>query len=692
MFSPIKVNNPDEKGRDLFANLPPRKSENGPFGRISTPEEAAANNAKLMDMFTGNLRETEETRALPELGEIGGGSFGDMPLANQAQIMSGLLLSFDEAAQQDIIRDADPDVIFKTDDNGNTFVRFGNGQESILNKAGLSGQDAKRLTATALSFLPAGRVAKMATGVALKLGLAGGANALTDLVMQGATQLLGSEQDINPRQTGIAGIIGTAAEFLMPVGRVIKAATQSVKGVPLPAGPAADIIEAGKKAKVPVLTSDVLPPKTIAGKLTEGFIEKIPFLGTGGVRAAQQTAREQSIPAMARELGVNLDTPVEQAIVKSLNDVQKGAIASAAKYRNDAITSLNRFGEISGNSLDDLISSVSNQVDELTSLSSTVDPKTLKFLNDVGSDLIGANFGKMAKVRTNVIEQLEAIAKNDFTNLPSRATGRLTKLKASIDDIMGSFAKNNDEAAFQSWRKGNRLFADEFGKVRSTALKKIFKDGNATPELVFPILNSGKRSSLKTLYFNLDDAGKANARGAIVQKALQESYKDANNVATDIFNPAKFLSFLKRENTRKAVQVFFRGDSDTVLNGFAKLLQATQQAQKAAVATPTGLQLLVPAGVGGGVAALYSAAFLKFAAGIGSIGVAGRIFQSKAIRDILVRLNASPVGSSAYDRALRKAIPLINSAVQTSNKSFEGSSAVGQNANPSPKGRDLFSN
>ena len=87
MFRPIKVNNPDEKGRDLFANLPTR-NKGGSFGKISTPEEAATNNAKFMDVFTGNLRETEETRALPELGEIGGGSFGDMPIANQAQIMS----------------------------------------------------------------------------------------------------------------------------------------------------------------------------------------------------------------------------------------------------------------------------------------------------------------------------------------------------------------------------------------------------------------------------------------------------------------------------------------------------------------------------------------------------------------------------------------------------------------------------
>ena len=90
---------------------------------------------------------------------------------------------------------------------------------------------------------------------------------------------------------------------------------------------------------------------------------------------------------------------------------------------------------------------------------------------------------------------------------------------------------------------------------------------------------------------------------------MRLGFKDASNVATDIFNPSKFLSFLRRENTRKAVQVFFRGDKDTVLNGFAKLLQATQQAQKAAVATPTGQSLLLPAGVGGGFAALKTATF-----------------------------------------------------------------------------------
>lgn len=632
-------------------------------------KDAASNLPEtISDAFTGNSKETEETRTLPELSEFGGKSFEGLSGGQQTQIMAGLMVTFDEDAQKDIIRSAVPEATFRVDDKGNTFVKFGeNMPESVLNKAGMSGQDAKRLLTAALSFIPAGRVAMMATSLLGRLGLAAAANAGTDLAMQGATKLLGSEQDVDLWQTALAAGTGAGAEFLIPAVRTARAAASGVRNELLPSGTEREIIEAGERAGVPVRTTDVMPPQTIGGRLIQGAVEKIPFIGTGSGRAAQQTAREEAIPAIAREFGVNLDTPVEQQIVASLNRVQQGAIAVAKDFRTSAIDRMNTFGEISGQGLDDLIASVAAQSDELTRLTSTNSDATLRFFNQVGSDLIGANFGKMANVRTNVIEALEALKRGDFTNLPSSATARLTRLKVSIDDAMTGFAKRNDESAFQNWRKGNRIFAEEFGKARNSELRRIFANGDVKPEVVLPLIMSGTRSTLKRLFINLDDTGRANARGAIIQRALQEGFKGADNALTEVFNPARFTAFLKRENSRKAIQTFFRGDADTVINGFIKLMQATQQAQKAGITTPTGQSLQVLAGMAAGGAAVKLDAVLLSGLVTGTIASAGRIFESKAIRDLLVRLNAAPEGSAAFDRTLRRLIPLINSTAQVNN-------------------------
>ena len=132
-------------------------------------------------------------------------------------------------------------------------------------------------------------------------------------------------------------------------------------------------------------------------------------------------------------------------------------------------------------------------------------------------------------------------------------------------------------------------------------------------------------------------------------------------------------TFFQKENTRKAINVFFRGDEKTVINGFTKLLKATQQAQKAGVTTPTGQSLQV-LGTGGamGAAGLAGLPILISAlTATSSIASLGRLMQSAPIRNLLVKLNAAPEGSQQFDRVLRRLMPLINGTLQQQAKEQE---------------------
>tara|TARA_R110002126_G_scaffold96989_1_gene226459 strand:+ start:557 stop:2857 length:2301 start_codon:yes stop_codon:yes gene_type:complete len=614
------------------------------------------------DVFTGNARETKETQTLPEFGSVETGT----TTQNNFKMAAGLLASVSPEAKMDIIKNALPETTFRYDEKNNTIVTLPNGNEAILNKPGMSTQDSYGLIAQILAFIPAIKLGQI-INVAKPL-VVGGASALTDVGLQKVEEFTGSKQPFDKYRTIIAGGAGTASEALMPMQRIAR----NVKK-PLPEGQSKEIIEAGEAANVPVYTSDIMPPQNIVTKLLQGANEKIPIFGTGGMRASQQIAREDSIQAFAAKYNIDLDTPLEENIVKNLDDVQKANVDKAYTFRQSASTKLDKFGEIAGPELDNLINVLAQESDKLTVLASSANKPSLNFVNAAGSDVIGANFTKIAQVRSNVIDALEALKKQDYTNLPSGATRHLQTMKTALDNTLSGFAKKTDPAAFQQWRKGNRIFVDEFSKMRQTAIKRIFNTGDATPESVFTVLNSGKRSDLKTLYFSLDKTGRANARAAIIQKGYQIANQNADNTTSGVFNPAKMATFFQKENTRKAINVFFRGDEKTVINGFTKLLKATQQAQKAGVTTPTGQSLQV-LGTGGAMGAAGLAGLpvlISALTATSSIASLGRLMQSAPIRNLLVKLNAAPEGSQQFDRVLRRLMPLINGTLQQQAKEQE---------------------
>tara|TARA_R110000744_G_C19357248_1_gene561006 strand:+ start:828 stop:3164 length:2337 start_codon:yes stop_codon:yes gene_type:complete len=398
-------------------------------------KDAASNIPEtISDAFTGNSKETEETRTLPELGEFGGKSFEGLSGGQQTQIMAGLMVTFDEDAQKDIIRSAVPEATFRVDDKGNTFVKFGeNMPESVLNEPGMSGQDAKRLLTTALSFIPAGRVATMATSLAGRMGIAAAANAGTDLAMQGTSKLLGSDQNINLPQTALAAGGGMLGEYIFPASKAVAPIRNQSGGYVDNSGNSTELLE--QVMNTTGQTSDNFNAPSMQ-QIAEGL-------------DPSQIARQQRFA----EIGV----PTTKGIVTQ-NPVQMGREATLLGRTDD-------IGQLISAPLRQRMDDV--QLGFQGSLNTLV--KKLGVPDDVGSSIQNAVKGK---------KRLLGAERTNFYNLAKKADGELANMPVLTQNMFDALPDARTFREFAALDPANtKAFRDllvEFGIDRTPARMQAF--------------------------------------------------------------------------------------------------------------------------------------------------------------------------------------------------------------------------
>ena len=130
-----------------------------PATRLQAERQAAVEPIKagLLDFVTGS----ERIAATPELGTLP--EFAATPEGDTFKLAIGMLSTFDEKAQRDIIQEAIPEVVFETTRDGSTIIEVptedGGVRRSVLNRPGLSPRDIATATAQVLAFIPAARLA-----------------------------------------------------------------------------------------------------------------------------------------------------------------------------------------------------------------------------------------------------------------------------------------------------------------------------------------------------------------------------------------------------------------------------------------------------------------------------------------------------------------------------------------------------
>lgn len=191
----------------------------------AAPVEEKGFMQKVSDMVTGDDRATAETEQ--------GFSLPDVFSAKGAKVALGLLSTFDEQAQAEIIAENYPGVVFDKDEKGNLIVdaRAIGGGRGALNQPGIDKRDVNRVLYQMSLFTPAGRAGAGAATIPAAMKRVGLASAGTQALNEAATEFAGGNRETMDQlqDVAIAGVAGGMFEgVIQKFGQAWPAVRQAI--------------------------------------------------------------------------------------------------------------------------------------------------------------------------------------------------------------------------------------------------------------------------------------------------------------------------------------------------------------------------------------------------------------------------------------------------------------------------------
>ncbi|ELY4158024.1 lytic transglycosylase domain-containing protein [Cronobacter turicensis] len=479
-----------------------------------------------------------------------------------------------------------------------------------------------RIFADALPYLtPVGaeKAAAAAPGVAGRLAQGG-----SRLLAENAVGSLAANSDKNDAGA-LATDLGLGVGLGATANGVVKAAGAGYRALTGSMAPeAAQAIRFAEQNNVPLTTTDVIPPASRVGRAAQTTAENIPFVGTSGMRAAQQESRSQLVQNFANKFGEY--NPAE--VVNSLKAKTSG-IKLAAGRRLEQVQSA-----MSGVSIQPsrAIQQIDDEVARLQKLGGVADTDTISKLQAYRDELAKGNVD--LEQLSNLRSQFRMDVKGERPVMPTRSDAAVQRVyRAMTGDIDSAIGQSLGNDVLRRYRQANAVYADEAAKLQNTRLKNVLMKGDLTPEVVNNMLFSKNKSEIQSLYNSVGQAGRVQMRNGIIGKAMEKSGG----------SPDQFLRQLNIMSNQTGIA--FKGEDAAYIRGLKNYLESTKQAARAGVSTPTGQQA-VPLIMGFGAAANPTAA----AAGV-SYGLIARMYESKAVRNAMLRLANTPRGSSAFEKA-----------------------------------------
>ncbi|EKM0029535.1 DNA transfer protein [Salmonella enterica subsp. enterica serovar Schwarzengrund] len=433
------------------------------------------------------------------------------------------------------------------------------------------------------------------------------------------------------------GVLSAAAKG---IGRGITA----VRGEISPADQ--QLLKRAAAADVPVMTSDVVPPKTKLGNQLQGYSEGV-IAGTGSMRAAQQDARTKLVNRFTEKYG-DYDPSV---VVDSLK-------SGVAREKSLAKSKLNNLsGRMVGKPVDTsgAIRAIDGAVNELGKLKGVSDTQTISALNDYKNAIQEITNGDDAfelldKLRT----QFRIDVKGDRTVLPSMSQTMVDRVYNSLTNSLSkSIAKGLSPKDASAWRAGKADYAKMATHATQTRLKNVLNKGDLTPEAVNTIVYGQYGSDIARLYGKLDQKGKDMLRAAYISKIADKVGDSPQKMMTE-------LGKMQKQANGQVFKTVFGGKNGKEIEGMLSILDATKRASEANVVTKTGMTLAPLVRVIGNLKT--GGALL---AGETGIGLMSRVYESPMARNALLRLANTKAGTPAYERALSNAANAIRPLLAT---------------------------
>jgi hypothetical protein len=440
---------------------------------------------------------------------------------------------------------------------------------------------------------------------------------------------------------GAGAQLGAALAGSLAAPGAVRAVSRGVQAARAPATQP-QIVRDAEQAGVRLMTSDVNPPTTFVGKFAQSTGERIPVAGTGGVRAAQQTERIDAVKEVAQAIGGDLEKLPDETLAASLTAKRAAELNKYTDLKSGV------FDRLKGTiPTQNVTQHIDDEIARLTALESRAFDPLVSKLDDLKT-----------AIQNKDITQVETLRKQLGTELTTESLaavkGEAEKTfrgvyRALNKDIEGHIKSTLGDRDVTKWKVANKRLADGISELESTALKRALNKADITPEAVRSMLFSKNRSDVQLLYRNLTPDGRAAARTAIIQEAVQK----AGGMET--ISPQKFVNELERLS--KQTGVFFKPEQKAQADGLIRVIQATQRASESAANPPTGQQLAIPA-ISAWLGATLGSVGGAAVAG-GSIGGIARIYESAPVRNMMIQLSKVPQGSRQEAEIVRRLLPVM---------------------------------
>jgi hypothetical protein len=376
-----------------------------------------------------------------------------------------------------------------------------------------------------------------------------------------------------------------------------------------------------------VRTSDVIRPGGPISKRMQDIREAV-----GGrealVKQAEQNA--QLVQATLGNFGASVGGSAINDVAASLRETRALEIKTNKDFVKNILSSLDSTGIPVATPKS--IAAIDDAVSKLKGINPVAYEKVISQLEQTKLQIQNKNASQVSGNLRLVGDMLEDPA---LAAVKTDAAPLTKNVYSAMREDLGDFieAQGMDRAG---WTTANKVLHDAYNELQNSALKAALNKGTVTPELAGNLLLSKRKSEVQLLYRNLNDAGKANARAAILEDIASRSLDDK----TKQLSTVQFLANLGR--AEKQTGVFFKGPDKDVLDAAVRHLNLTKRAGEFNYDPATGQRNLIPLLLGGAGGAL---GFIgSVATAIGTYGF-GRLYETPSVRKLLLQMSRFSAGS-----------------------------------------------
>lgn len=402
------------------------------------------------------------------------------------------------------------------------------------------------------------------------------------------------------------------------------------------------VIDDAADVGVDIMTSDVRPPSTFAGKWLQTAGERIPVFGTGALRSNQQAQRVTAVRDIIRQYGADDIAALSDDLVDDLLSARRTQLTRLYGMREEVIESLADVDMPVD--VQRTLGTIENEITKLEGLRLPELDPVISRLRDWANAIDNQDLGNIEQIRRQLSESFSAPA---LTNVRSIGERALTNIYGALRQDMSDYvARHGDDALLTKWTTSNNRLAELTEDLGIPALKRVLNRGETTPETINQLLFSQNRSDVVRLYRDLTDAGRARARTAILARA-------AERAGGEITDPDRFVREVRRLGNQTGI--FFREEDARQLEGLMRVLEVTGRATASNRAPSPTAQSIIPLSAAG-LASFFGGGlqgFLGTLAAAGTGGVIARAYESAPVRNILVQIPRVARGS-AQEAALFK--------------------------------------